>query len=226
MQYLQALQNLVQDYLLLSIMVGFLGSFVESFIPMLPLVAIVTANAALFGMLKGFLISWLGSVTGTICLFLLVSRISQNSKILEKIKNEKIKKAILWVDKKGFKLLFVAYACPFLPACVITISSAITKAHKTNFMSAVLSGKFIMFLVVSYVGQDIYGFITSPIKIIGFCVIVFLAWILGNKLNRELEYIEDRVHKTDENKNLKCEKNYIKKIEDKNNYIDINKEVR
>ena len=36
----------------------------ESFIPMLPLVAIVTANAALFGMVKGFLISWLGSVTG------------------------------------------------------------------------------------------------------------------------------------------------------------------
>ncbi|MEI3233435.1 MAG: hypothetical protein V8S33_03210 [Intestinibacter bartlettii] len=54
MQYLQALQNLVQDYLLLSICVGFFSSFIESFIPMLPLVAIVTANAALFGMVKGF----------------------------------------------------------------------------------------------------------------------------------------------------------------------------
>ena len=101
MQYLQALQNLVQDYLLLSICLGFFSSFIECFIPMLPLVAIVTANAALFGMVKGFLISWLGSVTGTICLFLLVSKIGENSKLLEKIKNEKIKKAILWVDKKG-----------------------------------------------------------------------------------------------------------------------------
>ena len=164
MQYLQALQNLVQDYLLLSICVGFFSSFIESFIPMLPLVAIVTANAALFGMVKGFLISWLGSVTGTICLFLLVSKIGENSKLLEKIKNEKIKKAILWVDKKGFKLLFIAYACPILPSSVITIASAITKRDKTTFMSAVLSGKFIMFLVVSYIGQDIYGFITSPIK--------------------------------------------------------------
>ena len=214
MQYLQALQNLVQDYLLLSICVGFFSSFIESFIPMLPLVAIVTANAALFGMVKGFLISWLGSVTGTICLFLLVSKIGENSKLLEKIKNEKIKKAILWVDKKGFKL--IAYACPFLPACVITIASAITKRDKTTFMSAVLSGKFIMFLVVSYIGQDIYGFITSPIKIIGFCVVVFLAWVLGNKLNKDLEYIEERVH----NKENKDEENQ------NDDYIDIKKEVR
>ena len=83
-------------------------------------------------------------------------------------------------------------------------------------MSAVLSGKFIMFLVVSYIGQDTYGFITSPIKIIGFCVVVFLAWVLGNKLNKDLEYIEERVH----NKENKDEENQ------NDDYIDIKKEVR
>ena len=30
-------------------------------------------------MLKGFLISWLGSVTGTVCLFSLIYKISENS---------------------------------------------------------------------------------------------------------------------------------------------------
>lgn len=218
MEYIQVLQNLVQDNLILSIFVGFLSSFIESFLPMLPLIAIVTANAALFGMLKGFLISWLGSVTGTICLFFLVSKIGKNSKLLEKIKSEKIKKAMLWIDKKGFKLLFIAYACPFLPACVITIASAITKRHKPTFMSAVLSGKFIMFLVVSYIGQDIYGFITSPIKIIGFSIIVFLAWILGNKLNKDLEYIEEKVYKREHKENQNEYQN--------SNYLDIKKEVR
>ena len=56
MEYIQALQNLVQDYWVLSLCVGFFSTFIESFIPMLPLVALITANAALFGMLKGFLI--------------------------------------------------------------------------------------------------------------------------------------------------------------------------
>ncbi|WP_455542822.1 TVP38/TMEM64 family protein [Intestinibacter sp.] len=217
MEYIQGLQNLVQDYWMLSICVGFLSTFIESFIPMLPLVAIVTANAALFGMLNGFLISWLGSVTGTICLFLLVSKIGQNSKILDKIKNEKVQKSILWIDKRGFKLLFIAYACPFLPACVITIASAISKRDKTTFMSAVLSGKFIMFLVISYIGQDIYGFITSPLKIIGFCAIVFLAWKLGNKLNKDLDYIEEKVyHKNEEDD----------KDDEYDEYIEASKRIR
>ena len=214
MEYIQALQNLVQDYWVLSLCVGFFSTFIESFIPMLPLVALITANAALFGMLKGFLISWLGSVMGTICLFLIIYKIGENSKILDKIKSDKIKKAILWIEKRGFKLLFIAYACPFLPACVITIASGISKRHKTTFISAVLSGKFIMFLVISYIGQDIYGFITSPVKIIGFCAVVFIAWKLGNKLNKDLDYIEEKVV------------NKEKEEQEQEEYIEANKKVR
>ncbi|MGN1033270.1 MAG: TVP38/TMEM64 family protein [Intestinibacter sp.] len=219
MEYIQGLLNLVQDYWILSICVGFLSAFVESFIPMLPLVAIVTANAALFGMLNGFLISWIGSVAGTICLFLIVLKIGENSKLLERVKNEKVKKAILWIDQKGFKLLFIAYACPFLPACVITIASGISKRNITTFTSAVLSGKFIMFLVVSYIGQDIYGFITSPVKIIAFCLIVFIAWKLGNKLNKDLEYIEEKRHTKTEDKDLNNEEYHEE-------YIEMQKKVR
>lgn len=215
MEYIQYLLNLVQDYWILSICVGFLSAFVESFVPMLPLVAIVTANAAIFGMLNGFFISWIGSVTGTICLFLIVLKIGENSKLLERIKSEKVKKAILWIDEKGFKLLFVAYACPFLPACVITIASGISKRNITTFISSVLSGKFIMFLVVSYIGQDIYGFITSPVKIIGFCIVVFLAWTLGNKLNRDLDYIEEKRHNKDQEDES-----------DDTEYIEMGKKVR
>ena len=215
MEYIQSLLNLVQDYWILSLCVGFLSAFVESFVPMLPLVAIVTANAALFGMAKGLLISWIGSVAGTICLFLIVSKIGESNKLLERIKNEKVKKAILWIDERGFKLLFIAYACPFLPACVITIAAAISKRNITTFTSAVLSGKFIMFLVISYIGQDIYSFITNPVKIIGFCLIVFLAWKLGNKLNKDLDYIEEQRH-------IKTEENDLNDDE----YIEMEKKVR
>ena len=184
MEYIQALQNLVQDYWVLSLCVGFFSTFIESFIPMIPLVALI------------------------------IYKIGENSKILDKIKSDKIQKAILWIEKRGFKLLFIAYACPFLPACVITIASGISKRHKTTFISAVLSGKFIMFLVISYIGQDIYGFITSPVKIIGFCAVVFIAWKLGNKLNKDLDYIEEKVV------------NKEKEEQEQEEYIQANKKVR
>ena len=213
MEYIQNIYNVVNDYWLLSIVVGMTSVFVESFLPILPLVAIVTANAVLFGMIPGLVISWIGSSAGTICLFFIVRKIS-NRKFIKLLTNEKVEKAIDWVEEKGFKLLFLAYACPFLPACVITIASGISKRHKTTFISAVLSGKFIMFLVISYIGQDIYGFITSPVKIISFCAVVFIAWKLGNKLNKDLDYIEEKVV------------NKEKEEQEQEEYIEANRKVR
>lgn len=191
MEYIQNIYDIVNNYWLLSIVVGLTSVFIESFLPMLPLVAIVTANAALFGMSLGLIISWIGSTSGTICLFLLVKKIS-NKKFIKILKNEKVEKAIGWMEEKGFKLLFLAYACPFLPACVVTISQGLAKRNTTDFISAVVAGKLVMFFIVSYIGKDIMGFITSPFKVITLVLITLLAWKIGKKLNKDLDNFEKR----------------------------------
>lgn len=191
MEFIQSIYNIVNDYWILSIAVGLVSAFVESFLPILPLVAIVTANAALFGMIPGFVISWLGSVSGTICLFWAVKKLSYG-KFVKFLKNEKVEKAIDWVEEKGFKLLFLAYACPFLPACVITISQGLSKRDSADFISAVVAGKLVMFFIISYIGKDIIGFITSPIKVLTLALITFIAWKIGNKLNKDLEDYEHK----------------------------------
>lgn len=191
MEYIQNIYDIVNNYWLLSIVVGLTSVFIESFLPMLPLVAIVTANAALFGMSLGLIISWIGSTSGTICLFLLVKKIS-NKKFIKILKNEKVEKAIGWMEEKGFKLLFLAYACPFLPACVVTISQGLTKRNTTDFISAVVAGKLVMFFIVSYIGKDIMGFITSPFKVITLVLITLLAWKIGKKLNKDLDNFEKK----------------------------------
>ena len=191
MEFIQSIYNIVNDYWILSIAVGLISAFVESFLPILPLVAIVTANAALFGMIPGFIISWLGSVLGTICLFWAVKKLS-DGKFVKFLTNEKVEKAIDWVEEKGFKLLFLAYACPFLPACVITISQGLSKRDLADFISAVVAGKLVMFFIISYIGKDIIGFITSPIKVLTLALITFVAWKIGNKLNKDLEDYEHK----------------------------------
>ena len=94
--------------------------------------------------------------------------------------------------EKGFKLLFLAYACPFLPACVITISQGLSKRDSADFISAVVAGKLVMFFIISYIGKDIIGFITSPIKVLTLALITFIAWKIGNKLNKDLEDYEHK----------------------------------
>lgn len=191
MEHIQNIYNLVNDYWILSIIVGFTSTFVESFLPILPLVAIVTANAVLFGMVPGLIISWIGSSMGTICLFLIIKKIS-NKRVLKFFTNEKVEKAVDWVEGRGFRLLFLAYACPFLPACVVTISQGLSKRKNGVFISAVLAGKLVMFFIVSYIGKDIIGFVKNPIKVITLALITFVAWKVGNKLNKDLDDFEDK----------------------------------
>lgn len=194
MEHIQSIYNLVNDYWLLSIIVGFTSVFIESFLPILPLIAIVTANAALFGMYPGLIISWIGSTSGTICLFFLIKKIS-NNRLVNLVKNEKVEKAIHWIEEKGFILLFLAYACPFLPACVVTISQGLAKRDSSVFISAVLTGKLVMFFIISYIGKDIVGFITNPLKVLLLLIITFIAWKLGTKLNKDLENYENKKNK-------------------------------
>lgn len=194
MEHIQSIYNLVNDYWLLSIIVGFTSVFIESFLPILPLIAIVTANAALFGMYPGLIISWIGSTSGTICLFFLIKKIS-NNRLVNLVKNEKVEKAIHWIEEKGFILLFLAYACPFLPACVVTISQGLAKRDSSLFISAVLTGKLVMFFIISYIGKDIVGFITNPLKVLLLLIITFIAWKLGTKLNKDLENYENKKNK-------------------------------
>lgn len=192
MEHIQGLFNLAQDYWFLTMIVGLFSTFIESFLPVLPLVAIVTINAAVFGLGIGLIISWIGSGLGTLVLFLIVSKFSDN-KFINKHRNGKTKKIVEKISSRGFKLLFIAYACPFMPACLVTISSALCKSEFKHFATAMLSGKFIMFVVVSYIGSDIRGFITSPTKIIVFALIVLLAWLIGNKINSSFEHSEEEL---------------------------------
>lgn len=193
MGFIQKIYVLVNDYWILSVIVGMTSVFIESFLPFLPLVALVTANAALFGMIPGLVISWIGSSAGTICLFFIVKKIS-NKRFRKFLTNEKVEKAVDWVESKGLKLLFLAYACPFLPACVVTISQGLAKRDMAEFISAVISGKLVMFFIVSYIGKDIFGFITNPFKVSALVLITFIAWKIGNKLNKDL----DQYNKADE----------------------------
>ena len=186
MEHIKWLFNLAQDYWFLTMVVGVFSAFLESLLPVLPLVAIVTINAAVFGMGMGLIISWIGSGLGTVVVFLIVRKFS-DSKLINKYRNEKTNKIVERLKEKGFKLLFIAYSCPFIPTSLVTIASGLCKFDLKTFLVGMVSGKFIMFIVISYIGSDIKGFITSPVKIILLSIVVFIAWAIGNKVNKSIE---------------------------------------
>ena len=87
-------------------------------------------------------------------------------------------------------MIFISYVCPFIPDFLITIASGITGVDIKNFSLGMIIGKFVMFLLISYVGEDISEFFTNPIKIIVFTLAISISWIIGKSVNKKIHHVD------------------------------------
>lgn len=71
--------------------------------------------------------------------------------------------------------------------CLVIIVLVFGKKDLKDFVLVMLVGKFVMFIVISYVVSDIEGFIISFLKIVLFILLVFLLWKIGNRVNKNFE---------------------------------------
>lgn len=174
------------DYKVLAIIVGFILIAVETFLPVLPLIAIVVANAFVLGMWMGFLVSWVGSSVASVALYLVVNKFSK-WKYFEKYQDRnKVKKVIDWIKKQGFNSIFISYACPFIPDFLVTVGSGFTGLDLKTFVSGMVCGKFVMFLLISYVGEDINHIFSHPMKIVVFICAILISWVIGQRINNKI----------------------------------------
>lgn len=181
------IMQLLEQYEGLGPVPGFFLPFIEAFLPFLPLIVFVLTNAAAYGLLEGFLLSWLGASSGAMLVFIIVRQV-RNRKWVKKIRNNKQVSAVTsWVDKHGFGPLFVLLAFPFSPSSIINVVAGLSKISIQQFALAVLLGKSVMIFSISYVGSSIMEFAEKPLKTIIVLVIIGLFWIIGKVIEKRLE---------------------------------------
>ena len=90
-------QNLIEQYRSLGIVTGFLLPFLDSFISVLPMFAFIIANVNAYGIFLGFLITWLGSVTGSYIVFLLIRKFGHLKLLKTLRKNKQVKKLTVYM---------------------------------------------------------------------------------------------------------------------------------
>ncbi|MYL18408.1 TVP38/TMEM64 family protein [Halobacillus litoralis] len=175
---------------------GILLPLLEAFLPFLPLVAFVLANSVVYGLLRGFLYSWIGSVIGAVSIFLIIRRLGDKKPFRAITKQKQVKRVIVWVEEHGFGPLFLLMCFPFSPSAVINVVSGLSKVSRQQFILAVLLGKSVMIFTISYVGSSIASFAQNPVKsiVVGICILLF--WILGKYLERRIQRkAERKVHR-------------------------------
>lgn len=181
------IMDLLNKYESLGPLPGILLPFIEAFLPFLPLFVFVFGNAAAYGLLQGFLYSWIGASTGAILVFFIIRKLG-DKRIFKAIrKNKQVKRVTAWLERHGFGPLFLLMCFPFSPSAVINVVSGLSKISKQQFILAVVLGKSVMIFSIAYIGSSIFEFAKNPVKTIIVGIGIVLFWLVGKYIEKRLQ---------------------------------------
>lgn len=183
----QGIETLFQKFEDLGFIVGFLLVFIEAFLPFLPLVVIVILNINSYGVIIGFLVSYIASVAGSYLVFLIVRNLFRHPAQRYIEKHDKLNKMLKFIDERGFTFLFILLSLPFTPSSVVNVITALSNIRRHVYLYILLASKFIMILSMTLVGYDITSFFDSPLKLILSLVFLVLLYLLSKWYQKYLE---------------------------------------
>ncbi|RPF52049.1 TVP38/TMEM64 family protein [Aquisalibacillus elongatus] len=176
---------------------GLLLPFIEAFFPFLPVIVFILANSIVYGLIFGFLFSWIGAATGSILVFILIRKLERFNWVQRLKEQKQVNKVISFFDRHGFGPIFLLLCFPFSPSALINVVAAFTRISLQQFALAVLLGKAAMIFSVSYVGDSIASFAQNPFKtvIVGACIGLF--WIIGKYMEKRIQSRAEKVSEYD-----------------------------
>ncbi|GEN34622.1 MULTISPECIES: TVP38/TMEM64 family protein [Aneurinibacillus] len=170
---------------------GIFMTFIESFFPPLPLVAIVAGNAAAYGLWLGFLYSWIGACLGAVLVFSICRKLGQHRFLNFLTRHPKVNEAMNWMNRHGFSAIFLFSCFPFTPSSLVNVVAGLSNIPISHFVSAIMLGKAIMIFVVAFIGHDVMSFIDHPWKLLLVALAIFGLWLIGKKVEARLTTIKE-----------------------------------
>ncbi|WP_026692684.1 TVP38/TMEM64 family protein [Peribacillus kribbensis] len=193
---LENMYDLIHHYRALGPLAGILFPALEAFLPFLPLVVLVLANASAFGLWFGFLFSWIGACAGSYLVFWLVRKYGQGKVFHFIQRHRQVKKLMDWVDRHGFGPLFVLLCLPFSPSAIINVVAGLSNISPRQYAFALAAGKMVMIFSISFVGYDLSALIHKPLRTAIVAVIIFLVWLAGKtieiRMNKSVKKQKER----------------------------------
>ena len=157
----------------------FLLAFLESFFPALPLFMIVIFNVTVYGNIIGFLTSYIGNITGSICVFLFFRIYVRPTVEKFSDKHPRIQQSLIWVSKQRPSIVFYLSAMPFTPSSLLNMFFGCSQFSKRSYIMAIASGKFLMIAMMSLFGYSVLEISENPVFIvvsfIGLIIVYFIS---------------------------------------------------
>lgn len=178
-------EELFHSFRILGPLAPILFTMVEAFIPVLPLIAIVTLNVAAHGGILGFIYSWLGSVFGSILFFLLCRKLFKGMILRIAGKHPTVMKARNWVNRVNKKALFLIITMPFTPSCFVNFAMGVSDFDSKTYIKIMATAKIVMLVLLSLFGQSVVQAFENPVFIAVAAVLIVVLYAVSKYISKK-----------------------------------------
>lgn len=177
-------QLILETYGNLSPLVPILVVSFESFLPMLPLTAIVAWNVAAYGFYLGAMYSWIGTCIGCTIAFFFWRMILGRRMEKFALNHEKAAKGRRLVKRTKPRTLFLILMLPFTASSFMNFAFGVSDYSAERYLITLYAAKVAMILMLSMVGQSIVLSLDEPLFIItAVALIIILVYISKRVFN-------------------------------------------
>lgn len=172
-------------YILSCILIVF-----ESIIPILPLSVFITLLFYKFGVIIGFIISYIFTILGCIMSYKIFNgrlRIKFEKFLLKKNSDRlnKIKNSIKNISFVNFCLII---ALPFTPAFLVNIASGLVNINKRKYIIALLIGKIFLVIFWGFIGTSLINSFKNPINLLYITLLLGVCFIVSKLVNKKVGF--------------------------------------
>ncbi|UED72561.1 TVP38/TMEM64 family protein [Brevibacillus sp. DP1.3A] len=187
---IEALAEWIRSLGMLGIIGSILLNIVISVAGVLPSIFLSGANAVVFGLYGGFLISLTGEVVGACIAFFLYRFTIKKADRREKLKSFKWVHAINGTTSFRKCLAIVLLRLnPMMPSGVINLGAALTNITFVQFLVATLIGKVPSMVFETFVGHDLITFSENKFRLLfallAGALVFLLFWKKGKDQTQE-----------------------------------------
>ncbi|SKB77109.1 Uncharacterized membrane protein YdjX, TVP38/TMEM64 family, SNARE-associated domain [Lachnospiraceae bacterium] len=156
----------------------------ESFIPPLPLIGIVTFNIAVYGPFLGFLLSWIGTSVGCTLVFLLIRHVIRRPVEYIMRNHEKVQKGKEWVQSISISTLFVVTIFPFTPSAFLNLVFGLSDYNAGKYLCTIIAAKLLMIGFLALFGASFVQAFENPVMILLSLALVVILYILSKIISK------------------------------------------
>ncbi|WP_330396885.1 TVP38/TMEM64 family protein [Anaeromicrobium sediminis] len=167
--------------------VSFLLMIFQSVAAPLPAFLITFSNAALFGWVKGALLSWFSAMAGAVLCFYIAKFFGRD--VAEKLTSKYALESVdVFFDKYGKYAILIARLLPFVSFDIVSYAAGLTSMSFWSFFWATGIGQLPATLVYSYIGDMLVGDVKMVVfgllMLFSVSVLMFLLKKMWNDKNK------------------------------------------